>query len=122
MQDPRAPASIRAALQFLIASDMPFEHKAVMIDALTEALRTSLQPHVAVGGVGPWQVHETAQLQDFLEGKLANSWQHADELLMRVAAQLHRDPGDVRAKATELGFGAGVDYRLAKARAAAHTE
>lgn len=111
-------------MQFLIASDIPSEHKAVMIDALTEALRTSLQPPVVVAGTGtgPWQAHETAQLEAFLEGKLANSWQHADELLMRVAAQLHRDPGDVRAKATELGFGVGVDYRLAKAWAAAHAE
>jgi hypothetical protein len=109
-------------LQFLIASDIPSDHKSVLIDALTEALRISLQPQVTVSGIGPWQTHETAQLQTFLEGKLANSWQHADELLMRVAAQLHRDPGDVRAKATELGFGVGVDYRLAKAWAASRAE
>ena len=63
---------------------------------------------------GPWQQHETAQLESFLQGKVAKSWQHADELVMRVATQLNRHPADVKAKATELGFGVGVDYRLAK--------
>jgi hypothetical protein len=109
-------------LQFLIASDIPSEHKTVLMEALTEALRSSQVEDVVEGGTGPWQQHETDQLQSFLEGKTANSWQHADELLMRVAAQLHRDPGEVRAKATELGFGVGVDYRLAKAWAATRPE
>ncbi len=122
MRDPRAPESIRSTLQFLIASNIPSEHKAVLMEAVTEALRNSLLEHVTEGGTGPWQLHETDQLQTFLQGKLANSWQHADELLMRVAAQLHRDPMEVRAKATELGFGVGVDYRLAKAWAASRPE
>ena len=109
-------------MQYLIASDIPSEHKSVMMDALTEVLRTRLQPPVAEPGSGPWQPHETTQLQSFLEGKLANSWQHADELLMHVAAQLHRDPVEVRAKATELGLGVGVDYQLAKTWIASRPE
>jgi hypothetical protein len=122
MRDLRAPETIRATLQFLIASNIPSEHKAVLMEALTDALRNSLLENVTEGGTGPWQAHETDQLQTFLEGKLANSWQHADELLTRVAAQLHRNPVDVRAKATELGFGVGVDYRLAKAWTASRAE
>jgi len=109
------PSAIRSTLQYLIASDIPSEHKAVLMQALTAALRSQVQRESPVAAAGPWQMHETDQLQTFLEGKSANSWQHADELLMRVAAQLHRTPVDVRAKALELGLGVGVDYRLSKA-------
>jgi hypothetical protein len=61
-----------------------------------------------------WQEHEISHLRSFLQHRLARSWQHADESLMQVAAQLHRDPRSVRDKATQLGLGASVDYRCAK--------
>jgi hypothetical protein len=114
-QDPQA---VRDALQFVLASDMPAQHKAVLIQTLTQAMRdkeTAFLHQQAADRVGPsWQADETSQLQSALQGKVARSWQHADELLMRTALQLHRDPGAVRLKATELGLGASVDYALAK--------
>ncbi len=110
---------VREALQYVLSSEIPARHKAVLIQTLTQAMRdqeTAFLSQQAAEQVGPsWQADETHQLQSVLQGKVARSWQHADELLMRLAAQLHRDPRAVRAKATELGFGAGVDYALAKA-------
>jgi hypothetical protein len=43
------------------------------------------------------------------------NWQNADELVMGLAAKLNRSPNEIKAKAKELGFGVGVDYRLARA-------
>jgi hypothetical protein len=63
---------------------------------------------------GEWQEHEIAHLTSFLHDRPAKSWQQADECVMHLAAQLHRDPQAVRDKATELGLGAAVDYRFAK--------
>lgn len=121
MTDPRSSAPLRAALQFVLASEMPSDHKAVLIDVLTEAMRQHdariVQSDAALDSVEPWNVEETAQVESFLAGKVARSWQHADELLMNLAARLHRNPSYVRSKATELGFGESVDYRLAKIRA-----
>jgi hypothetical protein len=112
---------MRAALQFVLSTEIPSEHKAVLIEVLTDAMRQHdariVQRDAALDSVEPWQVAETAQVESFLRGKIARSWQHADELLMNLAAQLHRNPNYVRSKATELGFGEGVDYRLAKIRA-----
>jgi hypothetical protein len=112
---------MRSALQFLLASDIPAEHKAVLIETLTRALRdhdsADVQRRAAEQSKGQWQAHETVQLQTFLQGRIANSWQQADEHSMHLAAQLHRHPHDIRAKAMELGFGAAVDFRVAKARA-----
>jgi len=116
------PEALRATLQFLIASDIPSEHKTVLMEALTQALRSHIPRQSVETAAGPWQLHETTLLQSFLAGKSANSWQHADEMLMRLASDLHRQPGDVRAKATELGLGVGVDYRLARASARAREE
>lgn len=62
-----------------------------------------------------WREHEITHLKVFLQDRLARSWQHADECLMQLAAQLRRDPRTVRDKATQLGMGASVDYRCAKA-------
>lgn len=127
MRDSQSLAATRAALHFVVGSDMPAEHKAVVIEVLTQALRAGeaalVQQQAAEPVVKSWLPHETAHLQTSLHGRAANSWQHADEMLMRLASQLHRRPNDVRAKATELGLGAGVDYRLAREqRARQHSE
>lgn len=119
MLDTQKVAAMRETLQFLVASDIPAQHKKILIDAVMQALRSE----EAAGRLGamqnvsePWQPHETQIVEDFLQGKVASSWQNADELLMRLAGELHRRPDDVRRKATELGVGVGVDYRQAKAR------
>ena len=97
---------------------MPSEHKAVLIEVLTQRLRDQeaayLRGQAAEQAGEEWQPHEVTQLQTFLQGKIAKGWQHADESLMFLAAQLHRDPRSVRTKAMELGLGAGVDFRVAK--------
>ena len=126
MLDIHSDASLRSTLQYLMSSDMPSEHKAVLIDLVAAALRVvdaSLQrDHAASFVNGPWQDEETSLLSAFLAGKTARSWQHADETLMQIATRLGRDPQYVRGKATDLGLGEGVDYRLAKVRASAHHE
>ena len=73
--------------------------------------RADKLPHAA------WSHDEVEQLQTFLVGKIANSWQHADELMMHLATRLKRTPKDVRAKATELGYGACIDYNVARTHA-----
>ena len=112
------PAALHAALRFVIKSDMPAEHKATLIEVLTQAVRddeaAELHRETVVQAQGPWQEHEIAELKTFLDGRTARSWQHADEGVMHLAAQLHRDPSSVRHKATELGLGRAVDYRFAK--------
>jgi hypothetical protein len=121
MTQTHSAASMRNALQFLLSSDIPSDHKAVLIEALTFAMRDhdarQLELTTALDATGPWQPEETARLEAFLTGKVARSWQHADEILTHLASQLHRNPHYVRSKATELGFGESIDYRLAKVRA-----
>lgn len=111
-------AALHAALRFVIASEIPSAHKATLIEVLTQTLRNDEAAHlhreVVAKAQGEWQEHEIAEIKAFLEGKTARSWQHADECVMQLATQLHRDPGAVRSKATELGLGAAVDYRLSR--------
>lgn len=118
MRNINRPAALHGALRFVIASDMPSEHKATLIEVLTQAVRdeeaAELHREAVAQAQGEWQEHEIVQLKTFLQGRTARSWQHADECVMHVAAQLHRDPGSVRQKATELGLGPAVDYRFAK--------
>lgn len=118
MYDPQT--RLRATLQFLMTSDIPSEHKSVLIEMLTQVLRehdtTAIRGRVAAQVGGEWQADETAQLHEYLQGRVANSWQQADEVAMHLSAQLHRHPLEIRAKAVELGFGVAVDFRLAKAR------
>ena len=117
MNDSLTPAALHAALRYVVTSDILAEHKAVLIEALTQAIRDQETVRLRRTAEQPdaqWQAHEQTLLQTFLVGKVANSWQQADEFLTQIAAQLHRTPRDVRAKATELGVGAGVDYRLAR--------
>jgi hypothetical protein len=120
VRDSRRSAALQAALQFVsTTSDVPSEHKLTLIELLTQALRdddSAEQSRRAVAQAGAqWQEHEITHLKSFLQGRLAKSWQHADEGVMQLAAQLHRDPHSVRDKATQLGLGAAVDYRYAKA-------
>lgn len=118
MQDSHRAAALSAALRFVIASEMPSQHKATLIEVLTQAMReesaAELRRHTAAQAQGEWRDHEIVQLKSFLQGRTATSWQHADQSVMQVAAQLHRAPDSVRTKAAELGFGAAVDYQIAK--------
>jgi hypothetical protein len=105
---------------------MPSEHRATLIEVLTQAIRdddaATDSRHAQEHAPGEWQEHEIAHLKSFLPGRIAKSWQHADEIVMQLAAQLHRNPPSVRDKATELGFGAAVDYRYSKALKRASSE
>lgn len=120
MAHSQTPEKLRAALRFLMTSDLASEHKGVLIEVVTQALRdletSDIQERAAEQASEQWEVFETEQLRALLQGQVATSWQHADELMMRVAAQLHRPIQQIRAKATELGFAEAVDYRLAKKR------
>ena len=119
MQASNRPAALHAALRFVITSDITSQHKATLIEVLTQALRdheaAEMRHQVNAQARGEWQEDEILELKAFLQGRIARSWQHADECVMRLAAQLHRDPGSVRDKATELGLGAAVDYGCARA-------
>lgn len=126
MQDSNRQAALNAALRFVIASDIQAQHKATLIEVLTQALRdegaAERRLQASAKAEGEWLEHEIVQLKSFLHDRTARSWQHADESVMHMAAQLHRDPTSVRNKATELGLGASVDYRLAKAIVAARSD
>jgi hypothetical protein len=117
--DSSRSAALQAALQFVTVSDIPSAHKITLIEVLTQTMRdietAELNRRALAQASAEWQDHEISLLKTFLQDRLAKSWQHADECLMQVAAQLHRDPRSVREKATQLGLGASVDYRFAKA-------
>jgi len=119
MRDTQSAAALNSALRFVVSEEIPADHKAVLIEVLTQALRNQESEHLreqaAERAGGEWQAQEIVQLKSFLTGKLATSWQHADEVAMQIAAQLHRDPKSIRTKADELGLGASVDYRSARA-------
>jgi hypothetical protein len=126
VRDSSRTAALQAALQFVAASDMPSAHKVTLIEVLTQTMRDDdmaelRRREIAQAGAA-WQEHEVAQLKAFLEHRLATSWQHADQCLMQIAGQLHRDPKSVREKATQLGLAAAVDYGFAKAMRQARGE
>ncbi len=104
----------RAALQFVLSSDMPSEHKAVILEGLRDSLANDASVPAARVPEPEWNPHDETEIHEFLAGKLAHGWQHADELVMALSARLHREPDAVRRKAVELGHGASVDYRLAR--------
>ena len=118
MRNSHRPAALHAALQYVLSSNMPADIKATLIEVLTQTVRNDesaeLHREAAAKAQGEWQEHEVEQIKTFLHGRTATSWQHADECVMHLAATLHRDPGAVRSKATELGLGVAVDYRFAK--------
>jgi len=119
MRNSRRLAQLHAALRFVVTSNITAEHKPILIDLLTQALRddanAELKREAIVREGAQWQESEVTQLSELIQDRVATSWQHADECVMHLAAQLHRDPRSVRDKATQLGLGAAVDYRLAKA-------
>ena len=122
-----AQSRLRAALQFLMQSEIPSEHKVVLVDAVVQALREhdaaiTRSELAAAQASAEWQPHETEQLREYLSGKVASGWQHADEVAVHLATQLHRQRDDIRAKAVELGFGVAIDYRLARAQAQSQRE
>jgi hypothetical protein len=108
---------IREALKFVDASDIPDKHKRVVAEVAAYVLQNS-GANMYIDAVRNdderWQQHEVQTVAAHLEGKVAVNWQHADELVMWLVACLRRNPDDVRKKAMELGFGASVDYRVAK--------
>lgn len=118
MKHPNRLAALHAALRFVITSEMPSEHKATLIEVLTQAIRddeaAELHRQAAARSRGEWQEHEIVELKSFLHGQTAGSWQQADECVMQLATRLHRDPASVRHKATELGLGPAVDYRFVR--------
>jgi hypothetical protein len=126
MQDSRRSAALHAALRFVVTNDNGAEHKPILIDVLTQAMRDDASAeqrrHEVAQAGEEWQEHEIAQLTASLQGRLARSWQHADESVMQLAAQLHREPQAVREKATQIGLGAAVDFRFAKALKQASAE
>jgi hypothetical protein len=109
--------ALRDALQFLVSSSIPSQYKGLLLELVGQAMRDDdvAQRTLAADAAGSaWQPEEIECVRNLLEGRIARSWQQADELLMRVAMQLGRKLGDVRSKAMELNLGAGVDFRLAK--------
>lgn len=126
MSNTSESAQMHAALRFVVVSDIPSDHKRVLIDVLTHAVREKDAADVRLKNADqapqPWSPEDVTRLESLLERKVARSWQHADEILMGTAAQLHRNPRDVRAKATQLGLGHVVDYAIAKMRIVAKEE
>ena len=118
MKHPQRSAALHAALRFVITSEITAEHKATLIEVLTQAIRdgeaAELHREAAARAQGEWQEHEVVELKSFLHGLTAKSWQHADECVMQLATRLRRDPASVRHKATELGLGTAVDYRFVR--------
>jgi len=118
MQDSRRPTALHAALQFVLKSNIPSDHKATLIEVLTQTLRDDeareLDRQALAQTHAEWQEHEVVLLKSLLQGRIATSWQHADECVMQLATQLQRDPRSVRDKAVELGFNASVDYHFAR--------
>jgi hypothetical protein len=109
--------AIREALSYVASSGMPAQHKSVLMDVIGQVLETSDQDpisNVAAPISEPWQTQEVELIGHTLKGRSATSWQNADELVMNLANRLNRRPDEVKAKATDLGFGAGVDFRVAK--------
>lgn len=121
MQDSSRPAALHAALRFVITNSNLSEHKATLIDVLLQALRDDeaaelhRQATAVAQNCREWQEEEIALLKSFLKDRVARNWQDADETVMHLAMQLHRDPRSVRDMATELGLGISVDYGLSKA-------
>jgi len=119
MQDSPRTAALHAALKFVITSSTLSDHKATLIDALLSALRADetaeLRLRTIAQAYPEWQEHEVLLLEAFLKDRVPKTWQDADESVMHLATQLHRDPRSVRDKAMEVGLGASVDYSLARA-------
>lgn len=126
MQDSHRSAALHEALRFVIASSDLSDHKATLIDVLLQALRDdeAAQSRRQAGAQThrEWQEQEVLLLKSFLKDRVARNWQDADESVMHLATQMHRDPRSVRDKATEVGLGAAVDCRVWRASRQARGE
>ncbi|MGH8178414.1 MAG: hypothetical protein ACREV5_19330, partial [Steroidobacter sp.] len=84
MQDTRDSGALRDTLQFVAGSSIPAQHKSVLMDALTQALRAADHvdhcDEVQQKVTESWRTEEAQALEVFLQGKVANSWQQADEV------------------------------------------
>src|SRR5689334_10476796 len=107
-------AAKRAALHFVHTSNMPSEHKAVILEVLSESLRQDRCAPQAPEEERAWNETEETSIRAFLSNKTALGWQHADELVLSLSARLDRTPSEIRRKAVELGLGVSVDYGLAR--------
>jgi hypothetical protein len=110
--------ALREALQLLIRSDMAADPKGLLIRVVMDSLAAKAAAALTSANGQkelPWQQAEIDIVAACLQGKQATSWQNADEMLTRLARELHRDAREVGVRAVEWGFGAAVDYRLAKA-------
>ena len=120
MHDSARSATLYAALKFVTGSSALSEHRSILVEVLLQALRdeeaTELNRQEVAREFREWQHDEIALLQVFLKDRVAKSWQDADEIVMRLATQLQRNPRSVREKATEVGLGISVDYGMSKSR------
>lgn len=115
--DQISQAERRETLQFLMSCEMPAQHKRILIEALTQTMRNEddAADATAAGAIAPaWQPSEIERLSEFLRPRVAQNWQHADEALTRIAAELRRTPVDVASKARELGFASSIDFAVAR--------
>jgi predicted Zn-dependent peptidase len=123
MRDTREMKQIRETLRFVLAGSIPADHKRILIEALTQSLQAAEEAErtAELQKKTPqhWRPEETAIMESLLRGKLVNSWQQADETLMRLSSELQRLPEEIRKKAIELDLGAAVDYAMAKIQRAA---
>lgn len=107
-------AAKRAALHYVHTSDMPTEHKVVLLEVLQQSLDRVRDEVPNVPVERPWTEAEEAEMRVLLMNRPARGWQDADELAIAVGVRLRRAPGEIRRKAIEMGLGVSVDYSLAR--------
>ncbi|MBC7982961.1 MAG: hypothetical protein H7Y02_03810 [Candidatus Obscuribacterales bacterium] len=116
----RTSTAIREALESIDLSNLSAQHKLVLTDVAERALRNAEENDRAVAADSieddRWLPDEVQIVAVHLEGKVAVNWQHADEQAMWLATRLNRSPAEIRKKATELGLGASIDYRIARSQ------
>jgi hypothetical protein len=120
MSPPKRSNALLDALRFLVTSSTPAQHKRVLINVVVEAMRADAEAQRDLEAKqkvdAGWHTDEVDIVRGLLQGKVAHSWQEADEVLMQLATQLKRQPANVHSKALELNLGPAVDYRLARAQ------
>jgi hypothetical protein len=120
MRGLQSVSALREALQYLMTSDVPPQHKAVLIETVLQALSEGEAAQRAAQSTptpSPWQENEIEELRALIAGRSARSWQEADEMVTRCARELHRAPDAVRAQAALLGLSAAVEYRPGRLKA-----
>jgi hypothetical protein len=106
-------AAKRAALQFVHGSNMPSEHKVVLLEVLQESLEMDRRAPSSTAAERVWLEAEEVEMRVLLS-RPARGWQDADERAVAVGVRLRRTPSEVRRKAVEMGLGTSVDYSLAR--------